>query len=67
MLIQGGMKAVVYTDMFQMVIIYSAIIMLIVEGSLEVGSMGKVWDIADTGGRLEFDKYVGLHDLQKFT
>lgn len=43
---QGGMKAVVWTDALQFVIMFGGIIAVIVRGMVEVGGMEKVWDIA---------------------
>ena len=53
---QGGLKAVVVTDAFQMIVIYAGIIALIVFGSSAVGGMSQVWAIAKESERLTFNR-----------
>ncbi|XP_043222905.1 sodium-coupled monocarboxylate transporter 1-like isoform X2 [Amphibalanus amphitrite] len=50
----GGMKAVLWTDTIQMIIMFGAMLAIIIKGSLDVGGFGSVWHAADEGGRLEF-------------
>ncbi|XP_048253660.1 sodium-coupled monocarboxylate transporter 1-like [Haliotis rufescens] len=49
----GGLKAVVWTDVFQIVIVISGILALIIKGTIEVGGARAVWQKASEGGRLE--------------
>ncbi|XP_013387135.1 sodium-coupled monocarboxylate transporter 2-like [Lingula anatina] len=49
----GGLRAVVLTDAVQMVVIVSGFLALIIQGTVEVGGMDKVFDISRAGGRLE--------------
>ena len=49
------MKAVVYTDFVQVLIIYTALIMLMVYGAIEAGGLDQVWTIAEEGHRIQLD------------
>ena len=53
---QGGMKAVVWTDFFQMLIIISGIITLAVNGCIKAGGFYNVMEKASEGGRLNFNE-----------
>lgn len=48
---QGGIKAVIWTDAFQFMILFGGIIVVIVGGVLEVGSLERVWEVAVKHGR----------------
>ena len=50
------MKAVLWTDTFQMTIVIIGVFVLLIAGAEEVGGFSKVWEIADQNERLEFDK-----------
>ncbi|XP_033644942.1 sodium-coupled monocarboxylate transporter 1-like isoform X2 [Asterias rubens] len=50
----GGMKAVLWTDVFQVTIMMSGFLALIIAGSIRAGGMGEVWSIAEKGGRIDF-------------
>ncbi|XP_054722729.1 putative sodium-dependent multivitamin transporter [Uloborus diversus] len=50
----GGMKAVLWTDVFQSLLMFSAVFVVIVKGTLDVGGIHKVWEIAQSGKRIEF-------------
>ncbi|XP_014671170.1 PREDICTED: sodium-coupled monocarboxylate transporter 1-like [Priapulus caudatus] len=50
----GGMKAVIWTDAFQMVVILVGLLAVIVKGTMDVGGMDEVFRISDEGGRLIF-------------
>jgi Na+(H+)/acetate symporter ActP len=54
LLLQGGMKATIWNDFIQMIVIIIGLILLIILGAIEVN--GNFWKIADQGGRIEFDK-----------
>nr|CAD7255941.1 unnamed protein product [Timema shepardi] len=51
----GGMKAVVVTDVFQSLLMFAAVFMVIIKGAIDVGGLGEIWRIAKEGRRLEFD------------
>ncbi|CAD6196556.1 unnamed protein product [Caenorhabditis auriculariae] len=50
----GGIKAVVWTDSLQAVLMYSGVLLLIIKGLSHprVGGFGRVWEIASESGRL---------------
>lgn len=50
----GGLKAVIWTDVFQASIMVAGLIMVVVVGSIEVGGFGEVWRINQRFGRLNF-------------
>ncbi|KAL1413945.1 hypothetical protein MTO96_007882 [Rhipicephalus appendiculatus] len=53
----GGIKAVVWTDVVQVVLIYVAYIMVIGSGVYHLGGFGAMWQIAGDGGRLIFTNF----------
>ncbi|GIY67643.1 putative sodium-dependent multivitamin transporter [Caerostris extrusa] len=48
----GGMKAVLWTDVLQALLMYVGLIAIVVKGSLDVGGIHTVWTRAREGGRL---------------
>ncbi|NWQ93722.1 SC5A5 protein, partial [Burhinus bistriatus] len=50
----GGMKAVIWTDVFQVVVMLSGFIAIIVRGVLLVGGPARVLGIATNGSRVNF-------------
>ena len=50
------MKAVIWTDTFQMVIILLGVVALVIKGSLDTGGISRVWQINLDGGRIDFSK-----------
>ncbi|XP_046853456.1 sodium-dependent multivitamin transporter-like [Xenia sp. Carnegie-2017] len=50
----GGLKAVVWTDVFQAVVIVIGLITVFIVGTINVGGLGKVWKINKQRGRLNF-------------
>ncbi|XP_048236774.1 sodium-coupled monocarboxylate transporter 1-like [Haliotis rufescens] len=50
----GGMKAVVWTDMFQSVVMFAGLLAIVIQGSIVVGGMGEVWRINEEWGRINF-------------
>ena len=51
-LLQGGMKAVIWTDTFQMVIILGGLVAVIVEGTIDCGGPGNVITRVIDGDRI---------------
>ncbi|XP_049537908.1 putative sodium-dependent multivitamin transporter [Anopheles darlingi] len=49
----GGMKAVLFTDVFQSVLMFAAIYAVIICAAVKAGGLGPIWDAASEGGRLE--------------
>ncbi|XP_067914754.1 sodium-coupled monocarboxylate transporter 1-like [Heterodontus francisci] len=50
----GGIKAVVWTDVFQLCIMVISLLTVLIQGSIYVGGLGKIWNIAENGGRINF-------------
>ncbi|XP_017784798.1 PREDICTED: sodium-coupled monocarboxylate transporter 1-like [Nicrophorus vespilloides] len=50
----GGLKAVVWTDTIQTVVMFGALIVVIIMGNISIGGFEEVWSRNDAGGRLEF-------------
>lgn len=53
---QGGIKAVVWSDTFQAVIILAALIAVLIRGCMVDGGPAHVWHLAYQSERLEFFK-----------
>lgn len=49
----GGMKAVVWTDVVQLIMMFGAICLVMFKGTSDVGGIDVVWDRAVQGGRIE--------------
>lgn len=52
--LQGGMKAVLWTDVFQVIVIFTGITTTIVFGAKAEGGFGKVWQMCEVHGKLNF-------------
>lgn len=48
------MKAVVWTDSLQLIIMFAGMFTLLITGSNKVGGLGEVWRIANENGRIRF-------------
>lgn len=48
----GGMKAVLWTDVFQSILMFAAMIIVIVKGTWNVGGMSQVMERAVNGSRI---------------
>ena len=57
---QGGLKAVVWTDVFQSAVMVGGLITVAVIGSVEVGGLSKVWEINERFNRTTFFEYETL-------
>ncbi|XP_038051907.1 sodium-coupled monocarboxylate transporter 1-like [Patiria miniata] len=51
--VMGGIKAVMWTDTIQMLLIFATIIIVVIKGNIEMGGVINVWQIAREGGRIE--------------
>ncbi|XP_041368526.1 sodium-coupled monocarboxylate transporter 2-like [Gigantopelta aegis] len=51
----GGIKSVVWTDTFQAVLMFTGIITILVKALMEVGGVMKMFEIANSQGRIIFD------------
>ena len=54
------MKAVLWADTLQCVIMVAGQLAVVIQGCARVGGIAHVWDIAEKGGRLNFWTYVLL-------
>ncbi|CAH1272098.1 SLC5A12 [Branchiostoma lanceolatum] len=50
----GGMKAVMWTDTFQVFVMVAGFLAVIIQGTIEAGGPARVWEINRQGQRLEF-------------
>ncbi|CAH1799507.1 unnamed protein product [Owenia fusiformis] len=50
----GGMKAVVWVDALQSVVMLAGMMAVAIQGSIRVGGISKVWRIAEENGRIDF-------------
>jgi len=49
----GGIKAVVWTDFIQIIIMYGVMILIMVKGTISVGGLSTVWEKNWESGRIE--------------
>lgn len=52
------MKAVVWTDSFQMLVMFAGMLALLISGSLKLGGLDVAWDIANKNQRILFFESV---------
>ncbi|XP_078659376.1 sodium-coupled monocarboxylate transporter 2-like [Branchiostoma floridae x Branchiostoma belcheri] len=50
----GGMKAVMWTDAFQVVVMVAGFLSVIIQGTIDVGGMERVWQLNTQGQRIQF-------------
>ncbi|XP_035685240.1 sodium-coupled monocarboxylate transporter 1-like [Branchiostoma floridae] len=50
----GGMKAVMWTDTFQVFVMVAGFLAVIIQGTIEAGGPTRVWELNRQGQRLEF-------------
>ena len=48
----------VWTDVFQSVIMLAGLVIVAITGSIQVGGLQKVWEINQKYGRINFFEYV---------
>lgn len=54
----GGLKAVLWTDALQAIIMIGSVIAVTIAGASQIGGMSVVWERASEAGRLDVWKYV---------
>ncbi|XP_048462848.1 sodium-coupled monocarboxylate transporter 2 [Rhincodon typus] len=62
----GGLKAVVWTDVFQMVVMVLGFLTVLIQGTIKLGGSSNMWKIAKNGQRLNHAKlalYLNLLGL----
>ncbi|CAH1797661.1 unnamed protein product [Owenia fusiformis] len=52
----GGMKAVVWADVLQLSLIFCGCLAIVIQGSIRLGGIGRVFEIANEFGRIQFDE-----------
>lgn len=57
----GGIKAVLITDVFQGMLMFVSLFIVIITAAHRTGGLTEIWEIAAKGGRIEFDKWVSLY------
>ena len=50
--LQGGIRGVVWTDAFQLTVVWAGLLALMFKAASDVGGWGRVWEISNEGGRL---------------
>ena len=50
--LQGGLKAVIWTDVFQTLVMFAGQLAVIIVGAQRVGGMARVWHLADKEGKI---------------
>ncbi|KAF2899841.1 hypothetical protein ILUMI_06345 [Ignelater luminosus] len=53
----GGLKAVVYTDTWQIIVMFLSVIVIVLLGTISVGGPSTVWDRSHEGNRIIFDNF----------
>ncbi|KAL3311961.1 Sodium-coupled monocarboxylate transporter 1, partial [Cichlidogyrus casuarinus] len=56
----GGLKAVLWTDAFQVGIMAASVLMPVIKGSIDHGGFTNIWNISSEGGRIIFNDGFGL-------
>ena len=54
--LQGGMKAVMWTDVFQIFMMFAGLFAVLIQGSIDQGGFGTIWQYMVDGERIEFFK-----------
>nr|XP_053629117.1 uncharacterized protein LOC128686309 [Cherax quadricarinatus] len=54
MLPQGGVKAVVYTDVMQTLLMFGGVLLVVIISYIDLGGVGNIWAEAEKGSRIEF-------------
>ena len=53
----GGIRAVIWTDVFQIVIMFTGILIVIFYGTYSIGGFQVLWQISELGGRINFFEF----------
>ncbi|CAN9500950.1 unnamed protein product [Ophioblennius macclurei] len=62
----GGMKAVIWTDVFQIIVMLSGFVAIYIHGTVLVGGPARVLEIATNGSRINFDSF-SVDPRQRYT
>ncbi|XP_061512465.1 sodium-coupled monocarboxylate transporter 1 [Anopheles gambiae] len=50
----GGIKAVVFTDAWQVVVMFISVVVVVIIGTIAVGGLDVIWERSMEGGRIDF-------------
>lgn len=50
----GGLKAVVWVDAFQAIIMFGSLLTIVIKATMEVGGFSRVWELNEEWGRINF-------------
>lgn len=50
----GGLRSVIWTDVFQFVIMFAGIIVILILGSVRLGNYNNIWSMCKKGDRIQF-------------
>lgn len=64
--IMGGLRAVLWTDAFQSILMFAAVFTIIISGLIYAGGFGEIFKVANEGGRLELWKWVKIYLLNQY-
>uniref|UniRef100_A0A671UEF8 Solute carrier family 5 member 5 n=1 Tax=Sparus aurata TaxID=8175 RepID=A0A671UEF8_SPAAU len=62
----GGVKAVIWTDVFQIIVMFSGFVAISVHGTVLVGGPARVLEIANNGSRINFNNF-DVDPRQRYT
>ncbi|XP_073332570.1 sodium/iodide cotransporter [Pagrus major] len=62
----GGMKAVIWTDVFQIIVMFSGFVAIFIHGTVLVGGPARVLEIAINGSRINFNNF-DVDPRQRYT
>uniref|UniRef100_A0A182TAB5 Sodium-coupled monocarboxylate transporter 1 n=1 Tax=Anopheles maculatus TaxID=74869 RepID=A0A182TAB5_9DIPT len=64
---QGGIKAVVFTDAWQVVVMFISVIVVVIIGTIALGGLDVIWDRSVKGGRIDFFNFTpSMYERQTF-
>lgn len=52
------MKAVLWTDTFQVAMMIAGLLAVLIQGSMEVGGFAKAWEISRASDRIYYTEYA---------
>jgi len=53
---QGGLKAVIWTDVFQALVMLAGFLSVVIKGSADAGGFSKAWQTCAEHGRIDFNQ-----------
>uniref|UniRef100_A0A182K6Z5 Sodium-coupled monocarboxylate transporter 1 n=1 Tax=Anopheles christyi TaxID=43041 RepID=A0A182K6Z5_9DIPT len=63
----GGIKAVVFTDAWQVVVMFISVVVVVIIGTVALGGPDVIWDRAIEGGRIDFFNFnPSMYERQTF-